>query len=802
MTNRSDNPSGGRVPPTGRGQPRLLGPWAAAVILIGFWVFLQASLRDKSLTFDEVASATAGCSYWRFGDFRLQPENGHLPQLVAGLPLALGPETFPSTDSENWRNANVLFLGFDWFYQLGNDAAAMGARGRAVCGLLAVALGALVWSWSRQLSGPVGGMISLLLYVFSPTVLANGALMTSDMAVALFFFAALASLSALGQCLTIGRVLGSGLLLGALAVSKMSAVLIVPVALLLAIIRVADGRPLRLEIGRPWEITRRAWQTIALALVALAQIAVVVAVVWAAYGFRYAAFSNSDKTPGRFTLPWAYVLSQPIPGVLLQKLDLSREQQERALLELREHAVLTNYWTNNAADAMDAISRTVLTAGQRQKLEALLAEPPTIFSARVPDFLRRHQLLPEAWVYALADVLRRSQWRSAFLNGDYSMVGWAGFFPYTFLVKTPLVVFGVMGLALAAVVVRRRSSVGSSLGVGAYEGTPLWVFLAVYWAVAVASHLNIGHRHLLPVYAPLFVLCGAAGWWIEARLKMAGYVLLGLLGVLAGEVWWRYPNYLAYFNGIVGPRQAYRHLIDSSLDWGQDLPAVRRYIEAHPTTGPYYFSYFGMADPAYYGITARPLYSFLGVHLARRPSLAILPLTSDQVESALAGLQSQRPEYDLLSVNQVAQEVVSIWLKKPAELRLAAGTYLISASMMQPVYYELTGPWGPWNERHEAVYQQLYADVKPLLGDAGAARMAALNRHLPGEWPGLLQQFDIYRLARLTAWLRQREPDETINYSVLVFHLTGADLRRALDGPPPEPGPDRAKEMLERQAGP
>ncbi len=59
--------------------------------------------------------------------------------------------------------------------------------GRAMCALLAVALGGLVWWSSRRIFGPLGGLVSLLLFVLDPTVLANGPLMTSDTACALFF---------------------------------------------------------------------------------------------------------------------------------------------------------------------------------------------------------------------------------------------------------------------------------------------------------------------------------------------------------------------------------------------------------------------------------------------------------------------------------------------------------------------------------------------------------------------------------------------------------------------------------------
>ncbi len=196
----------------------LTGPLMAALILLLFWAAMLASLRDKSLTFDEGAYAAAGCSAWRLGDYRLNPEAGPLPQRVAGLPLALGPYRFPSTDSAHWRNAQAQLLGYDFFFTLGNDAGEMAGRGRAACGALAVLLGALVWAWSRKLFGPLGGMISLLLYVLNPTVLANGALMTSDMAAALFFAAATWGWWTLLDRISIGRLLLSALLVGGLFV--------------------------------------------------------------------------------------------------------------------------------------------------------------------------------------------------------------------------------------------------------------------------------------------------------------------------------------------------------------------------------------------------------------------------------------------------------------------------------------------------------------------------------------------------------------------------------------------------------
>jgi len=254
----------------------LTGPFAAAVVLALFWVLMLASVRNKSLTCDEIVHATAGYTYWQFNDYRLNPENGNLPQRVMALPLLLTHQRFPTLESEDWQSSDEWAMGDQWFHHLGNDVGALLFNGRAAMGLLAVALGALVWVWARRLFGPRGGMLALLLFVLNPTVLANGPLMTSDLAAALFFLASVGSLWRVLQRITIGRVLLSGLCVGGLFVSKMSALLIVPMALVLVAVRLIDGRPLPVALGPSREELRRSRQ----ALIFVAVGVVHVLVVW------------------------------------------------------------------------------------------------------------------------------------------------------------------------------------------------------------------------------------------------------------------------------------------------------------------------------------------------------------------------------------------------------------------------------------------------------------------------------------------------------------------------------------------
>ena len=94
--------------------------------------------------------------------------------------------------------------------------------------------------------------------------------------------------------------------------------------------------------------------------------------------------------------------------------------------------------------------------------------------------------------------------------------------------------------------------------------------------------------------------------------RRAPAAVVGLLAAWhLGAALWIHPHYLAYFNELAGgPARGYRILVDSSLDWGQDLRGLKPYMEAHGIPRVK-LSYFGTADPAYYGIACDLLPSYL-----------------------------------------------------------------------------------------------------------------------------------------------------------------------------------------------
>ena len=481
---------------------RLFGPLAAGVVLIAFWLALVFSLRAKSLTLDEGVHVSAGYAFWRYDDYRLNPENGNLPERVMALPLLLGNYTFPPPQSDSWRNTDKWAITWQWFYELGNDADEMTRYGRAAVGLLAVGLGALVWAWSRQLFGPVGGMLSLLLYVLNPSILANGGLMTSDTAAALFFLAASWSWWRMLQRLTLSRAVISALATGALFLSKTSALLILPIVLILAMARLWNVKPLPARGFGLREMRGRGMQLLAITIAGILHLAVVLVLIWAFHGFRYSAFSPALPDGAWNEATWETLLDKPPPKNLLDRLGLDSLQIEQMKTIFARERADENGWSAASTKALDAVKRELLTAEQVSRLEQFLREPPAQLFARVIETLRQHRLLPEAYIYGMAHVWRGSRERAAFFNGEFGVSGWGSFFPYTFLVKTPLFPFAVMGLALAAAILRRgipkTKATARDLGPTIYDTLPLWVLFGVYWCAAILSHLNIGHRHLLP----------------------------------------------------------------------------------------------------------------------------------------------------------------------------------------------------------------------------------------------------------------------------------------------------------------
>ena len=614
----------------------------------------------------------------------------------------------------------------------------------------------------------------------NPVVIAHGALMTSDMAAALGFAVALRCFWTLLEQPTARRVMLSGAAMAVLFLTKMSAVLILPVAVALAVIHLAS-RP-RSRATDPSVATPVSRVVRAFAIGLVVHVAIITSAIWAAFGFRFAAVPTSESELRRYHVPWAALFDQPSPAVVLGKLNLSAAQQAQATEIFRARGASPTQWTHGANAALEEITQRVLAPTERTQLESELGRAPAGPAARLVNFFREHRLLPEAYLYGWAHVWKFSRDRLAFFRGELRSDGWRSYFPWLFAVKTPLVTIVIIGLAIAA------WSASSRRRILRHGAAPLLVFATIYGAAAIVSQINLGIRHLLPMFPALFIGGGAAGLWFGELAASSGargirFALVVLLLSLGGEMALRFPNYLAYFNGIVRPAEAYRQVVDSSLDWGQELPALKRELNDSPPLDRRYLAYFGTASPRSYQLTATPIFSFRDYDRTERPVFKII--TGPQDDASLVAALKAMPEYDpaLIYPVRAGPDAATLVLKRASELRLDAGTYYISASLLPPVHYPNAHGW--WSTAHETTYQRLRAATLPLLSAERRVRAAAVNRFDPDTWNRIFREFDEYRFARLAASLRQRPPDAHVNFAILTFRLSAADLEKALNGPPP-----------------
>jgi len=224
--------------------------------------------------------------------------------------------------------------------------------------------------------------------------------------------------------------------------------------------------------------------------------------------------------------------------------------------------------------------------------ESPLAQERVPLLAAAVGWIDRHHLLPNAASQGFLFGQVRAERRSAYLAGNHREQGWWYFFPFAILIKTPL---ALLVLALGGVVALARR------GRKTWE-TLLFLLLppAAFLVAAMTATLNIGLRHVLPIYPFLLLAAGSALAWSWERRR--GWLAVLLLALATFESLSVYPDYLTFFNRAVGgPRHGHRYLVDANLDWGQDLKGLQRFMERHDIEHVN-LSYFGTADPDYHGI--------------------------------------------------------------------------------------------------------------------------------------------------------------------------------------------------------
>ena len=630
--------------------PARVAPWIAALLLVSAAGLAWSAASTDSVTVDEPAHVTAGYASLVTGDYRLSPDHPPLARWLLALPLLVQPVRWPAAETEAWRTGDIFTLGNDFFERWNDGQALIRASRRVAIGFLLALIATVGWI-ARRLHGVPGSLLAMAIVAFDPNWLAHGHLATIDVPFAL---AALVTLATAHRWLESPSPRRLALLTGAFAaltLVKLSWPIVVPALVAMA-------------VAARWHQGPKAMvRSLAIAGGTLALTSVFA--IWAAYGFRFAAASQG--TP---------------PGVHM----LVLSDRARPL-------------PKSAAEAWETVLHDPLTGVDRR-------------GAVVPVLRAAHagHLLPEAYLYGLAYVGKSTLNRAAYLRGEYSMSGFASYFPWALAVKTPLPTLLLFAAGLAAVAFRIRPG-----GSWSPLATGLAVFASTHLISLAGSSLNIGYRHLLPVTAVLAIAAGALAAPLlppGARRPIAVAVGAALVWLVAGTLVTA-PHWIGYFNEAAGGwRNGHRYLLDSNLDWGQDLLRLRARLAGEPDESPVWLLQAG--DP---------------------------PLPRRMKVRWLWGASGHTPD--------------------PGAI--AGGLYAVSATDL----FGVTRPLA----RAES-----WRDPQLLGRFERAAESAAARRDPGTSPVVAIDEFEALRRLRLISRLALRSPDERIGTSLFLFRLSDAEV--------------------------
>lgn len=520
--------------------------WLAVMVLIA----VQAAqvvyvVHRESLTFDEGDHMFAGYMMGHTGDYGLNPEHPPLVKLLAAVPLRFQALWTPPLQGRFFK-AEAYLSGRDWLAHNDGATQRLVFQMRMATLVLTIGLSLVVFWAAREWFGSTAALIALTVLTFDPNILAHGALVTTDMGISLFFLASIYAFYRYVNRPTLARLLLTGLAAGLLLATKHSGILLAPMLVVLAVWEVCTAKG---ERGRT-----------ALRLTgALAAIVVMgVTVLWAFYGFRYAA--------------------------------------RPAGLQLSNSLV------------------------------SYAAQLPA-FDAKVVLWFARWHLLPESYLMGLVDVKQVAASSPTFVFGTNYATGRWWYFPVCIAIKTTVGLLGLLGMTWYAVRkgrLRKTRELAYLLGPG-----------AIYLAVAMASGMNIGTRHILPLYAMAAILAGAGVSTLAGRFpgfsdaderapeattettavpdaklrKRWAWVAAVLVTAHIASALMVFPNYMAYANEVWGgPKNLHNLLSDANVDWAQQLIQVKEWRDRHPDE-ECWFAYFARPeiDPAVYGIHCHAL---------------------------------------------------------------------------------------------------------------------------------------------------------------------------------------------------
>lgn len=605
-----------------------------------------------------------------------------------------------------------------------NDGAAFVNRSRFMMMLISVGLAVLVIFWAWKLGGAVAAVIAATLFCFDPNLMGHGPLIKNDVSMALVLSGAFLALWYVGRRLTVANALTLALITAIAVNTKFSSLLMGPMIVIGLVVRALLPLPWSVLGRELTKVTSRllAAATLCVFIGAISYVSIWATYGFrfnpssdpsialntvqhsldaAKYGYRakHPAPAPEPYDPSKPLEQLAQLLTTRLTEVSAQMEEMAkyingndlteytREQMKRDYLQVKPamdaasevSRLATNFAKNipppsaraeNFDAQLNELSRASHHLAEQMKQADYICSMWTTVGRngdRAPDtFIRvlnvalEHKLLPSAWLHGVLFVHARSLLRGSFLMNQVQPTGWWYYFPLAMLFKTPvattLSLIAALVAGIAIVNTRRKQWLAF-----VWPLACLFIPFSVYLFSVITANLNIGLRHVLPVYPPMYVAGAVLLGWSIQRYGVPGLIAAMVLGLmLAVETLVAWPNYIAYFNFVAGgPRGGIELLADSNLDWGQDLPALAAWQKRNPTVplafGPAFTeppnggSYFGTVDPSFYGIKSTPLNFEYSPQITRTHVLAISATLLQGVYGSPFPAFRERPPREVLN---------------------------------------------------------------------------------------------------------------------------------------------------------
>ena len=552
----------------------------AGILLSVMFFTAVFSMKDDALTFDELSHIPAGYSYLTQQDYRINPEHPPLIKDLAAAPLLALDLNFPNEHS-TWKQEQgpVWWLQFDFgtefLFKSGNPADQIIFMARLPMILLLIFLGAFIFFWTRQLAGNKCALIALTLFSFSPTFLAHGRFVTTDIAASLGVVLATYFWLKFLKIPNRKNILIAGIVLGVVMLFKFSLILLIPFFGIITIIYPLLFYSCHSENPSLLVIARRG-------------------------------------TPRRGNL-------SPTTAGLLRRFAsrLAPRNDKWNVIKYIAMAFLVGIIAIVFVILPVYYLHTINYPPEKQAFDTRFTLSPDIEPLEKVCIWMSDKPVIRGLGHYMLGILMASQ-RTVGGNTVYFMEmvsaqGWWFYFPVIFTLKTPLAFLALIIIASLPCVWALKTPFWTNT----IQRTKQWlqnhftefsmlVFLCIYWSISMYGNLNIGVRHILPTFPFTYILVclGIKHLYQTAKEKQLNKVVCGIVLILLFWFTWSsiktFPYYLSYYNELAGGTEnGYKFAVDSNYDWGQDLKRLKIYLDNN-NIGNFYIDYFGGSNLDYY----------------------------------------------------------------------------------------------------------------------------------------------------------------------------------------------------------